>query len=364
MSSKHVFYFFLVLGIGLSACNQKNKVSEKKNDATESANKNLPKTFISLNKSKAIPNDSFIISLELKNEIRPDSLHLLLDNKLHRVLLDINDTLLFELKNAGTGNHSFLLKAFKDSSFSISSANFIVYAANKPMIFDFKVKKTMPHDKTAFTQGFFYENGFFYEATGLKGESSLRKVNPATGQVLNSFSIPSNIFGEGVTAFQNKIVQLSWSSGIGFVYNKSDFKLIEQFNYSTEGWGLTTDSTFLIMSDGTNILYFLDPNNYTEVKRLQVYDNKKAVDQLNELEFIEGKIWANIYLTDKIAIINPIIGNVEAYIELDNILDKSLYLPDTDVLNGIAFDKNLDKIFVTGKKWPLIFEIEIFEKSN
>lgn len=350
--------------LGISACNQKNNASTQKNVETEDLQKNLPKTSISLNKSKAIPNDTLIISIELKNEILPDSFSLLLDNKLSRFFSTITDTMSFALQNAKTGNHSFLLKAYKDSSFSICSANFVVYAANKPVIYDYIVIKTLPHDKTAFTQGFFYENGFFYEATGLKGESSLRKVNPASGQVLNSFSIPANIFGEGITAIHNKIIQLSWRSGIGFVYNKSDFKLIEQFNYSTEGWGLTTDSTFLIMSDGTNILYFLDPNNYTEVKRLQVYDNKKAVDQLNELEYIEGKIWANIYLTDKIAIIDPTLGNVEAYIELDNILDKKLYLPDTDVLNGIAFDKNQNKIFVTGKKWPLIFEIEIFEKSN
>jgi glutamine cyclotransferase len=360
------FYYLasLLFSIFIVSCQSTNKEAVTNNSAKVEQNKNLPKTDLVLNKTKSAIGDSIEISFKLKNKIAPDSIVLILNNIAIFRSQDINAKFTLSLKNSQTGNEYIELRAYKDSSFYSNTKSILVLASNTPKIYSYKVIKSFPHDANAYTQGLYLENGFFYEATGLKGESTLRKVNPKTGEVLTSFTVPSTIFGEGITAFGNKIVQLSWRSGIGFVYNKSDFKLIDKFNYSTEGWGLTTDSTNLLMSDGTNNIYFLNPQDYTEVRRIQVYDNKDAVDYLNELEYIDGKIWANIYQTDKIAIINPAVGNVEAYVDLKGILDKKLYTSETDVLNGIAYDKASKKLYVTGKKWPLLFEIELVEEKE
>ena len=358
---KKLIHFSLILIIGLSSCNSEK--TGTKQTVNSEVNKNLPKLNIIVNSTRFAIGDSVEISFKLKNKINPDSIILSYNNKKIFRSKDINQNYILSLKNSTTGNQYLQLQAYKDSAYHVSTKNLIVVAANKPKNYSYKVINKFPHDRSAYTQGLFFENGFFYEATGQKGESSLRKVDPKTGEVLTNLAVPSNIFGEGITAFGDKIVQLSWHAGIGFVYNKSNFQLLEQFNYTTEGWGLTTDSTYIIMSDGTNNIYFLNPENYSEVKRIQVFDDKKPVEYLNELEYIDGKIWANIFTSDIIAIINPEIGNVEAYINLKNILDNKLRKTDTDVLNGIAYDKNSDKLYVTGKKWPLLFEIELIEKE-
>ena len=182
-----------------------------------------------------------------------------------------------------------------------------------------------------------------------------------TGKVIRQLNLDDSLFGEGITLYHDLIYQVTWKNKIGFVYNKSDFKLINKIYYQTEGWGLTNIDDKIVMSDGTNILYFFEPEMFTIVKRIEVYDNKKKVDQLNEIEYINGEIWANIWMTDLIARIDPVSGKVLAYIDLKGILPKSDRDAETDVLNGIAYDNQGKRIFVTGKRWPKLFEIKVME---
>jgi glutaminyl-peptide cyclotransferase len=186
-------------------------------------------------------------------------------------------------------------------------------------------------------------------------------VELETGKVIRQHNLDDSLFGEGIALYHDHIYEVTWKSKVGFVYDKSDFKLINKIYYSTEGWGLTTINDKIVMSDGTNILYFFEPEMFTVVSKIEVYDNEKKVDQLNELEYINGEIWANIWMTDLIARIDPVSGKVLAYIDLKNLLAKSERDADTDVLNGIAYDNKGNRIFVTGKKWPKLFEIKVTE---
>ncbi len=223
--------------------------------------------------------------------------------------------------------------------------------------YTYKIVNQYPHDPQAFTQGLVFDNGFLYESTGKKGQSSLRKVELETGKVLQKYDLPNHLFGEGIAIFENKIVQLTWQSHRGFVYDQTTFALKEEFKYSTEGWGLTDDGHQLIMSDGSANLYFLNPETFAEARRIEVIDKENPVSQLNELEYIEGKIYANIWQQDQVAIINPQTGIVEAWLDLTNLLDPS-EKQMAGVLNGIAYDPKGDRLFVTGKNWPKIFEIK------
>ena len=230
-------------------------------------------------------------------------------------------------------------------------------------IYKYKVVNTYPHDRNAFTQGLVYENNILYEGTGLRGHSTLRKVDIETGNILLIHELPSQFFGEGITIYENKIIQLTWQSNVGFVYDKSNFNLLKEFNYSTEGWGITHDEKYIIISDGTSTLYFLDPDNFEEIKRIEVFDNNGSVSRLNELEYVQGEIYANIWKTDNIARIKPETGQVVGWIELAGLLNSTDFDPDVDVLNGIAYDNKENRLFVTGKLWPKIFEIELLKNN-
>jgi glutamine cyclotransferase len=221
----------------------------------------------------------------------------------------------------------------------------------------YTIVHTYPHDREAFTQGLLYYDGFLYEATGLEGKSSLRKVELTTGKVLQRVDLPSAYFGEGLALWKDKLIQLTWKSKIGFVYDRATFRLVSTFTYSREGWGITQDGKRLIMSDGSSTLYFWDPETFKEIGHLDVKDKGKPVPELNELEYIRGEIYANVWQTDRIARISPSTGQVLGWIDL-----RGLFTPSeragTDVLNGIAYDAKRNRLFVTGKQWPKLFEIE------
>ncbi len=227
----------------------------------------------------------------------------------------------------------------------------------EPVHYTYNIINVYPHDDTAFTQGLIFENGILYESTGLYGYSSIRRVEMETGSILQLFSLPKEFFGEGLTIFGDKIIQLTWRNNRGFVYDKQSFELLQEFEYPTEGWGLTHDETRLIMSDGSATLYFLDPIDFTKVGQIEVYD-EEPVTQLNELEYIQGKIYANVWNEDKIAIINPQTGMVTGWINLEGIYNSTNQYPG-NVLNGIAYDTNENRLFVTGKNWSQLFEISI-----
>jgi glutaminyl-peptide cyclotransferase len=231
-------------------------------------------------------------------------------------------------------------------------------------VFGYEVVNTYPHDRGAFTQGFVIYDGILYEGTGLKGRSSLRKVDLKTGKVLKEYDIPGIYFGEGIAVDGNRLVQLTWQSHKGFVYDRNSFNLIKTFDYPTEGWGITFDGRNFIMSDGSATLYFLDPESLSEVGRLEVYDDKGPVTRLNELEYANGEIFANVWGSNRIARINPATGRVTGWIDLSGLLSPEDRKIRVDVLNGIAYDNKTNRFFVTGKLWPKIFEIKIVPKEK
>ncbi|MFH2048306.1 MAG: glutaminyl-peptide cyclotransferase [bacterium] len=233
--------------------------------------------------------------------------------------------------------------------------------------YTYEIVNTYPHDPNAFTQGLIYYDNNFYEGTGLRGVSTLSYVDLETGTVLRQRNIGQasvgNYFGEGITIFNNIIYQLTYTSHIGFKYNKDTFDSLDQFTYSTQGWGLTHDGIHLIMSDGTDSILFINPANFSVIKVIHVSDSTGPVVRLNELEYINNQIYANVWQTNRIAIISPSDGRVTGWIDLTALVDMvdSLSVPYIDVLNGIAYDKDNDRLFVTGKYWPNLFEINLIE---
>ena len=224
---------------------------------------------------------------------------------------------------------------------------------------DYEVVNSYPHDPTSFTQGLLWHDGGFYESTGEYGRSKLRKLEFPTGRVLKDVSLSAELFGEGLALVGSRLVQLTWKSHRGFVYDLSTFRLLEEFRIDTEGWGLTYDGKDLILSDGSSDLFYLDPVTFRPARRLPVRMNGLPILQLNELEFIEGEIWANVWQSDLILRIDPSTGLVSSFLNLRGILAPSDRTGRVDVLNGIAYDAGHKRVFVTGKLWPRIFEIRI-----
>lgn len=238
----------------------------------------------------------------------------------------------------------------------------ILYSDSAPKRFGYRLVNTYPHDPGAFTQGLFYHDGVLYEGTGQETGSTLRTAELETGRVIRQHTLDPSLFGEGITLYNDRIFQVTWQNKVGFVYGLSDFKLINKIYFQGEGWGLTTIGDRIVRSDGSNILYFHEPEMFDAVSRLEVYDNEKKVDQLNELEYINGEIWANIWMTDLIARIDPKTGKVNSYVDLSRLYPEAKRREvNADVLNGIAWDQLTGRIFVTGKRWPNLYEIEVIE---
>ena len=229
----------------------------------------------------------------------------------------------------------------------------------------YRIVHVYPHDPNAFTQGLVYVDGHLYESTGLNGRSSLRMVDLQTGQVVQRHSLPAEYFGEGLTSWGDSLVQLTWKAGTALVYDRFSFALRRTLHYPGEGWGLTQNGKSLIMSDGSPVLRFLDPRTFREIRRLPVVDeNGHPVLDLNELEYIRGEIYANLWHTDRIARISPRTGKVLGWIDLSGLMDKSLLSDPDAVLNGIAYDSRFDRLFVTGKLWPKLFEIKVVHRPR
>ena len=271
-------------------------------------------------------------------------------------------------KDLGVGKHKIsALIAYKEKT-KTKNSFFEVLANVKPTIYTYKIVNTYPHDTDAYTQGLEYYNGYLYETTGKNGKSTLRKVDIKTGKVLQKIAIDDKYFGEGMTIFNNKIYWLTWKAKKGFVFNLDTFEKESEFTYnkSKQGWGLTHSKAELIKSDGTQKIWFLDPETLKEKRFIQVYTNQYALDNINELELINGKIYANKYQQNAIVIINPETGIVEGVANLTglkNEMEKTQKLvPQDEVLNGIAFDKENNRFFVTGKNWGKLFEIELIKK--
>jgi glutamine cyclotransferase len=230
--------------------------------------------------------------------------------------------------------------------------------------YTYRIINAYPHDPGAFTQGLLYHGGYLYESTGLHGRSSLRKVDLKTGRVLKIRKLPGKYFGEGITLYGKRLFQLTWQSKTGFIYDPETFRRLGHFSYGTEGWGITTDGIHLIMSDGTSTLRVLEPRTFIVSRKIEVKDGGKSVSGLNELEYVKGEIYANIWNTAYIARISPETGEIAGWIDLRGLFGEIGKKYEWDVLNGIAYDQEKDRLFVTGKFWPKLFEIKIIRQKE
>jgi glutaminyl-peptide cyclotransferase len=309
--------------------------------------------------------ESFMIeAVSTSTEYAIDSVQFFANNKLLGALT--SPPFIFEVNTAPFPVGELRIRTathFKGGGRDIDHALVELLSDVVPAIYGYRIRNSYHHDTKAFTQGLMYHNGYLYEGTGQKGESSIRKIELETGKILQIRYIPDQYFGEGITIHNNKLYQLTWRSRKGFVYNLANFELIREFNYHTEGWGLTNIGDTLVMSDGTSTLYLLHAETLAEIGRINVYDQEGPVTELNELEYINGKIFANVYHTDEIVIIDPNNGKVTGVIDLSGLLEMNVQHREIDVLNGIAYDAVNDRLFVTGKNWSHLFEIELIRRE-
>jgi glutamine cyclotransferase len=351
-----VFYSF----IALYGCNHtQNKSENNANQNSSTQNQASPFLLDFGPEGKISIGQKVDIKLKLKDSIQFDSLKVTVNETTINHFSKLPITISWDSKDGKLGQNMVKVIGYQKDKEITDQYSLRLVSDIVPKTFGYSILKTYPHDKNAYTQGLFFLNGFMYEATGLEGQSSLRKVKFENGDVIKSYQLPNNIFGEGITLYKDWIVQITWQSHVGFVYDKETFALVKKFEYPTEGWGIITLGDQLIMSDGSETLHFLETTNFTETKKIQVYDNDGPVDNINEMELINGEIYANIYRTDKLAKIDPETGKVTGYINLKNLLPETDKYEGIDVLNGIAFDKEGKRLFVTGKKWPKLFEIKI-----
>ena len=260
-------------------------------------------------------------------------------------------------------------KVFQGGKSQEVSTNIVLMPAKPPVEYTYKVIKVFPHDTSSYTEGLFYQDGFLYESAGNYGHSDLRKVDLNTGKVVQRTpKLAPKYFGEGISMVGNKIIQLTYQERVGFVFDKNTFKLLDTFkNYvGVEGWGMCFDGKKLYMDDKTNRIWFLNKDTYRQTGYIDVYDDKKPVDSVNELEYIDGKLYSNVYTTDTILVINPKTGAVLERIDMANLWPKADRPADFDyqnnVLNGIAWDEKGKRLFVTGKKWPHLYQVEFVKK--
>lgn len=310
-------------------------------------------------------NQELTISISEKGNKPIDSVQFSIEGK---KIKSSNNSATLNVADYKLGKHTVTAIVFYESKTKKVTKPIYIMADTAPEIYSYKVINTYPHDKGAYTQGLEYYNGFLYEGTGRKGQSSIRKVELKTGKIVQQKDLDEKYFGEGITILNNKIYQLTWQAGIGLVYDLETFEKQQEFKYtkSREGWGLTNNGKQLIKTDGTERIWFLNAETLIEESYIEAYTNKQKVEKLNELEYINGKIYANRWQLNSILIINPKSGKIEGVANLNSLKDlikKEQSLEENDdVLNGIAFDKENNRLFVTGKHWSKLYEIELIKK--
>ncbi len=339
------FLTIIILSILLYSCGSNSE--QKKSDFS----------IISNAKKNTISNNE-TITLSIKNpkNFSVDSVAYTLNGK------RISDK--FDLDNTKLGKQTIKAAIYYNNQSQNAALSIIILNSESPKIYAFKIINEYPHDITSYTQGLEFFKGELYESTGQRGKSKLRKVNYKTGEVLKNINLSKAYFGEGLTILRNNLYQLTWQSGSGFVYDPVTFEKKSSFKYgkSKEGWGLCNDGSYIYKSDGTEKIWTLDPETLVEKNFIQAYTNKGKIGNLNELEWINGKIYANRYQKNGVAIINPNNGAIEGVIDFSSLKNMVKQHKDLDVINGIAYNPDTETIFVTGKHWDKLFEVEIIEK--
>ncbi len=366
-------YYFICLML-LCSCGG-NSTREKGNGETEialsTAGKNEVKYVNSIKITSPGKNkiynfgEDITIQFENKEHFPIDSSSVFINgHEIARLGKNVNRHILRLPENKAGYTSIKIMSWHPDNKRSTATVRIRLKPTRAPEKYTYKILKVFPHDREAYTQGLQYWNGYLYEGTGQYGESSIRKTDMQSGNILSVLNIDSQYFGEGITICNDKIYQLTWRSKKGFIYNLKTFTLESTFNYNSEGWGITTVGEHLIMSDGSNKLYHVTPSGFSIIKEVEVYDHNGEVSQLNELEYVNGLVWANVWLTDRIVAIDPETGVVKAELDMTGLLpesDRAGLNEKDDVLNGIAWNAEKNTFYVTGKRWPKIFEIKINE---
>ncbi len=366
---KSVFIiFFSGVFFTFSCCVQEKRGTNLKEKDNASTIKTPPQTYSFVSPASnqlIIPGNPVAVKIKNENKlIQADSILFGLDGKPAGKISGSITDLSVETKGISPGIKRLKMEVFFLDGRTESKSMTLRFVSDiKPTSYTYRILSTFPHDKKSYTQGFEYHDGYFYEGTGQYRESSLQKVLPGTGDKIKFRSNSSEIFGEGITLLNRKIYQITYRSQIGFIYDSESFELIQKFGYqNAEGWGLCNNGKEIIMSDGTNVLYFREPEYFSVIRKIEVYDNVGEVDSLNELEFINGIIYANRYMTNEIVMIDPETGKVIGKADMNGLLKQEDKHDNIDVLNGIAWDESGKRLFVTGKYWPKIYNIELIKR--
>jgi len=342
-------FFFILLFI-LAACKSNIKTTQN------TANFTSPEAGLLLKSGEKININLLLSDAEI------DSIQYFIDTT--KVITQADKLpISLNTENLPLGSRLITAKIFRKSIVEEVATNVVLIASKTPANYSYKIVHKFNHDTASYTEGLEYQNGFLYESDGEYGASSLRKTT-LDGKIIQKIDLDKKYFGEGITLIDDKIIQLTYKEGVGFEYDKATFELTKTFpyNHTIEGWGLAYNGETIFNTDGSNKIYKLNPKTYQSTGFIEVYDDKGPVTQLNELEWVEGKLYANIYTSDLIAIINPNSGEVEAYINLITLPKGNLDDENNYVLNGIAYDSKGKRLFVTGKKWPNLFEISVIKK--
>ena len=319
---------------------------------------NMPKLSVKTNAkiNTAKLGETVKLSLQNPDGISISSIEYLLNGK------QVTENL--KLDNAKLGKQNLIAQVITGTDTIIAQSNLVVLNNKQPEIYSYEIINTYPHDITSYTQGLEFYKGELFESTGQYNESKLRKVDYKTGDVLKNIDLKNGYFGEGLTVLDDKIYQLTWQADTGFIYDVNTFKKLNIFRYnnSKEGWGICNDGKSLYKSDGTEKIWILNTTTVSEDDKIEVYTNKAKIKSLNELEWINGKIYANIYQQNGVVIVNPKNGAVEGVIDFSPLKDLVKQHSGLDVLNGIAYNPETETIFVTGKRWDKLFEVKIVKK--
>lgn len=361
----YVICFLLICSCGGHTAGKK----EKTETTVTTAKKEEPKYVSSIKmilpeKNKLYSfGEEVKISFETKDRFPIDSAAIYVNGRQVAVTGKDVKEYTYRIPEGKTGHTTFKVMTWHPNhKQGVASVSIRVKPDKAPVPYSYEIVKVYPHDPKAYTQGLIYNDGFMFEGTGQYGESSIRKMDIKNGQVLSVLNIDRQLFGEGITIYKDKIYQITWRSRKGFIYDLKTFTLESTFQYNSEGWGITTAGDTLIMSDGSNKLYHIVPSTFNIIREVEVYDHNGEVNQLNELEYVNGLVWANVWLTDRIVGIDPATGAVKAELNLPGLLpaaDKALTDDKDDVLNGIAWNPEKGTFYVTGKRWPKLFEIKI-----
>lgn len=367
--SSIVYPVFLLLSFVIFTWSCKSNGASGKSNVVEAETKVKPGPAIKmvsidqpLENARVFSGDNIPLRLSVTGNTIPDSVRIYFDGKLLATLYSTPWQHDIITQKVRMGKIPLKVMAFSGTRRPQVITRFVLLLSDiSPVLFSYDIINVYPHDRSAYTQGLVYHDGYLIESTGQTGKSSLRKAEIKTGKVVQKYDLERKYFGEGIVLLNDRIYQLTWEHNTGFVYDLESFKLIKNIHYNTQGWGITTDGDKLIMSDGTNKIFFIESEYFTVLSSIEVYDNKEAVWQLNELEYINGEIWANIYMTDRVARIDPATGKILSYINLTGLLTEKEKLQQgpEDVLNGIAWDEESKRLFVTGKRWPKLFEIKV-----